>query len=99
MLYAGRTWEDKPAFGWRDILEVYNDVDSPAPSNTSVYSSRTTSTGKSTRSKERFRLSPYRWLSYSEALQEARDLGSGLRELGAGNPTSGDFFAVYSVSS
>jgi len=106
MLYAGRTWGDKPAFGWRDVLEVYNEPpESPVTSsNMSTYSGKTGSTSttwskSSAKYTEKLLLSPYRWMTHNQALQEVRDLGSGLRELGAGNRSSRGFFAIYSVSS
>lgn len=102
MLYAGRTWGDKVAFGWRDILEVCNEAPQSPSSNMSTYSGKTGSTSttsKSVKSNEKLRLSPYRWLSHTQALQEVRDLGSGLRQMGAGTRSAKGFFAIYSVSS
>lgn len=48
---------------------------------------------------ERYRLSPLQWLSYADALQEVRDLGSGLRELGFGTHGQKGFFSLYSATS
>lgn len=46
-----------------------------------------------------YRLGPLKWTSYEDALQEVRDLGCGLRELGAGTRSDGQYFGFYASTS
>lgn len=44
-----------------------------------------------------FKLTPYSWISYEEALKTVIEIGSGLRELGGGDKDT--FFNIYSATS
>lgn len=91
MQYAARTHGKKQAFGGRDILGM---IDEEKEVTKMVG-------GKETKTKKKwsyFKLSPLNWITYEDALSEARDIGSGLRELGvAGDGET--FFNIYAQTS
>lgn len=94
LLYAAREYGAKDAFGSREVLEVTSDT-RPLTRTDSSTSSKP-SLQKST---EVYRLSPLKWISCEEALQEVRDLGCGLRQLGAGTRSDGQYFGFYASTS
>lgn len=53
---------------------------------------------KTTKTWSYFKLKPYDWISYEEALQLAKDIGSGLREYGSTEGAE-TFFNIYSATS
>lgn len=86
--YSARTHGDKPAMGWRDILEVVEEEKEIVK----------TIDGKETKSMKTwkyFKLSEYKYISYTELRNNAVDIAKGLLELGINR---GDIFNVYAAT-
>jgi long-chain acyl-CoA synthetase len=86
--YGARVHGDKPAMGWRDVLEVVEEEKEVTK----------TIDGKETKSMKKwkyFRLSGYKYINYIELRDNAIDIAKGLLELGINR---GDIFNVYAAT-
>lgn len=91
MLYVARTHGSKKAFGSRDIAGMIKETKQV----TKMVNGQETQVDKEW---SYFKLTPYDWMSYDEALQDIKDIGSGLRHLGSGGPDE-TFFNIYGSTS
>ncbi|BEJ12845.1 hypothetical protein CspHIS471_0300190 [Cutaneotrichosporon sp. HIS471] len=87
MLYAARTHGSKIALGAREIERTITET----KRITKIVNGKETKVDKNW---TYFKLTPLEWISYEEALQDVRDIGSGLRELGLGGEDE-TFFNIY----
>ncbi|ORX35646.1 long-chain-fatty-acid-CoA-ligase [Kockovaella imperatae] len=92
LLYAARTHGSKKGFANRDIdriitedKEVVKKVDGKEEKQTKTWSY--------------FKLKSFDWMTYEEMLVAAKELGSGLRELGVGEEGTDSFFNIYGSTS
>lgn len=90
MLYAARVHGSKQGFGMRKVVARTEEIKILTRTDSS-----TSSKPSLRRPVELFTLSPYEWISYEQALQEVRDLGCGLRTIGAGDRREGQYFGIY----
>jgi long-chain acyl-CoA synthetase len=91
LLYAARTHGSKRAFANRDIERVISEEKEV----TKVVG------GKEEKQKKTwnyFKLKPFDWMSYEEALTRVKEIGSGLREMGVGGEGE-TFFNIYASTS
>lgn len=87
--YNARTHGERPAMGWRDILEVIEEEKEITK----------TIDGKETKQKKvwkYFKLSSYQYISYIELRQRAIDIAKGLLELGV---NKGEVWNIYASTS
>lgn len=91
MLYAARTHSTKKAFGAREIERMITETKKV----TKIVNGQETQVDKDW---QYFKLTPLEWLSYADSLQDIKDIGSGLRELGSGGPGE-TFFNIYAGTS
>lgn len=91
MLYAARTHGSKNALGAREIERTITETKEV----TKIVNGEETKVNKDW---TYYKLTPLEWISYEQALQDARDIGSGLRELGVGGEGE-TFFNIYSQTS
>ncbi|GMK57871.1 hypothetical protein CspeluHIS016_0407050 [Cutaneotrichosporon spelunceum] len=87
MLYAARTHGSKNALGAREIERTIIET----KQITKIVNGKETKVDKDW---TYYKLTPLEWISYEESLQEVRDIGSGLRELGVGGEDE-TFFNIY----
>lgn len=87
MLYAARTHGSKNALGAREIERTITET----KEITKMVNGQETKVNKDW---TYFKLTPLEWISYEQTLQEVRDIGSGLRELGLGGEDE-TFFNIY----
>lgn len=91
ILYSARTHGSKNALGARDIVDTINEE----KEITRVVN------GQEEKSKKKwqyFKLSPLSWISYETALEDTRNIGSGLRHFGMGGEGE-TFFNIYAQTS
>ncbi|RSH89924.1 long-chain fatty acid-CoA ligase [Saitozyma podzolica] len=91
LLYAARMHGNKKAFAARDIERIISEEKEV----TKVVG------GKETKQKKTwnyFKLKPFDWISYEEALATVKDISSGLREYGMGGEGE-TFFNIYGSTS
>ncbi|WVR06835.1 hypothetical protein IAU60_003871 [Kwoniella sp. DSM 27419] len=92
MLYAAKTHGSKKGFASRDIERIISEEKEV----TKMVG------GKPEKQKKTwnyFKLSPYNWLTYEEALQRVKEIGAGLRELGVDDNREEKFFNIYGQTS
>jgi long-chain acyl-CoA synthetase len=90
-LYAARTHGSKRAFANRDVERVISEEKEV----TKMVG------GKEEKQKKTwnyFKLKPFDWMTYDEALTRVREIGSGLRKLGVGSEGE-TFFNIYASTS
>ncbi|KAJ3367264.1 long-chain fatty acid-CoA ligase [Allomyces arbusculus] len=85
LVYAANVYADNPCYGARKILRIHHEAKQVTKT---VAGKQVTET----KQWKYFELSPYRWISCKEALQQALAIGAGLAELGY-NP--GDKACLY----
>jgi hypothetical protein len=91
MLYASRTHGSKQAFANRDIEKIISEEKEV----TKVVG------GKEEKQKKTwnyFKLKPFDWMTYEQALTRVREIGSGLRKLGAASEGE-TYFNIYASTS
>jgi long-chain acyl-CoA synthetase len=88
LLYAARTHGNKKAFAARDVERVISEEKEV----TKVVG------GKQKKTWNYFKLKPFDWISYEEALATVKDISSGLREFGMGGEGE-TFFNIYGSTS
>lgn len=91
LLYAARTHGAKQGFGSRETDKVINE-------DKVVTKMVGGKEEKQTKTWSYFKLKPYDWVSYEGALQLAKQIGSGLRELGSGGEGE-TYFNIYAGTS
>lgn len=91
MLYSARTHGSKKALGNRDIVDTINEE----KEITRVVNGKEE---KAMKKWQYFKLSPLSWISYEEALEDTRNIGSGLRHYGLGGENE-TFFNIYAQTS
>ena len=90
MLYAARTHGNKNAFADRQIDRIITEEKEV----TKMVGGKEE---KQMKKWEYFKLKPFEWMSFTEALTRTREIGSGLRSL---IPEGGkDFFNIYASTS
>lgn len=92
MLYAAKTHGDKNGFAARDIDRTINEekeVKKMVGGKEEIQKKTWTY----------FKLKPFEWISYNEMLQQVKEVGSGLRELGVGENDKKSFFNIYASTS
>ncbi|WVW84190.1 hypothetical protein I302_106220 [Kwoniella bestiolae CBS 10118] len=92
MLYAAKTHGNKNGFASRNIEKIISEEKEV----TKMVG------GKETKQKKTwnyFKLSPYEWMTYNEALQRVKEIGAGLRELGVEDKRTDKFFNIYGQTS
>ncbi|KAL1412263.1 long-chain fatty acid-CoA ligase [Vanrija albida] len=94
MLYAARVHGPKQGFGMRRVVARTEEIKILTRTDSS-----TSSKPSLRKPVELFTLSPYEWTSYEQALQDVRDLGCGLRTIGAGDKREGQYFGIYAPTS
>ena len=92
MLYAARTHGSKKAFAARDIDKIISEDKEV----TKVVGGKEE---KTTKTWNYFQLKPFDWMSYEESLVRIKEIGSGLRELGAAEIGNDSFFNIYASTS
>lgn len=94
MLYAARTHGSKRAFAGREIEKIVSEEKEV----TKMVGGKEE---KQMKTWNYFKLKPFDWITYSEALTWTRDIGSGLRELlSAGQKEEAlSFFNIYAATS
>ncbi|KAK4685986.1 long-chain acyl-CoA synthetase, partial [Tremellales sp. Uapishka_1] len=90
-LYAARTHGSKRAFAARDVDKIITEDKEV----TKVVGGKEQ---KTTKTWSYFKLKPFDWMTYEEALQRTKEIGSGLRELGSGGEGE-TFFNIYGQTS
>ncbi len=91
MLYAARTHGSKKGFGSRKVVKVIEE-------EKEVTKKVGGKDVKETKKWSYFKLSPYSWVSYEEALALVKQIGAGLRTLGVENEKE-SFFNIYASTS
>ncbi|WWD17065.1 hypothetical protein CI109_101502 [Kwoniella shandongensis] len=92
MLYASKTHGSKKGFASRDIVKTITEE--------KEVTKRVG--GKETKEMKKwsyFKLSPYAWITYDEALATVKDIGAGLRELAGEDDRKEKFFNIYGQTS
>ncbi|WWD03296.1 hypothetical protein V865_001347 [Kwoniella europaea PYCC6329] len=92
MLYAAKTHGSKKGFASRNIERIISEEKEV----TKMVG------GKETKQKKTwnyFKLTPYEWMTYEEALQRVKEIGAGLRELGIEDKRENKFFNIYAQTS
>lgn len=91
LLYAARTHGSKKAFGSRETDKVINE-------DKVVTKMVGGKEEKQTKTWSYFKLKPYDWVSYDQALLLAQQIGSGLRQMGSDEEKE-TFFNIYASTS
>jgi long-chain acyl-CoA synthetase len=91
LVYAARTHGSKKGFANRDIEKMITE-DKEVTKNVGGKEVKETKTWNY------FKLKPFDWWTYEEMLQRAKEVGSGLMELGAGGEDE-TFFSIYGSTS
>ncbi len=94
MLYAARTHGSRRAFAGRDIEKMVSEEKEV----TKMVGGKVE---KQKKTWTYFKLKPFDWISYDEALVRTRDIGSGLRQLELPEQGQGgeSFFNIYAATS
>ena len=94
MLYAARIHGLRDAFAAREVEKIISEEKEV----TKMVGGKEE---KQTKTWNYFKLKPFDWMSYSEALTWTRDIGSGLRELLHAGQTEEvlSFFNIYAATS
>ena len=93
MLYAARTHGSKKGFAQRDIDKIVSE-------EKEVTKKVGGKEEKSMKTWSYYQLKTFDWMTYEEALLKVKEIGSGLRELGAGEAGGeNSFFNIYASTS
>ncbi|WVF71214.1 hypothetical protein IAT40_006014 [Kwoniella sp. CBS 6097] len=92
MLYAAKTHGSKKGFAARDIEKVISE-------DKEVTKMVGGKPQKQTKTWSYFKLSPFNWMTYEEALQRVKEIGAGLRELEGEDVREQKFFNIYGQTS
>ncbi|WVQ99649.1 hypothetical protein IAU59_006788 [Kwoniella sp. CBS 9459] len=92
MLYAAKTHGSKKGFASREIERVISE-------DKEVTKMVGGKPQKQTKTWNYFKLSPFNWMTYEEALQRVKDIGAGLRELEGDDSREQKFFNIYGQTS
>ncbi|OCF30674.1 long-chain acyl-CoA synthetase, partial [Kwoniella heveanensis BCC8398] len=92
MLYAAKTHGSKKGFASRDIERVITE-------DKEVTKMVGGKPQKQTKTWSYFKLTPFNWMTYEEALQRVKEIGAGLRELEGDDAREQKFFNIYGQTS